>query len=99
MPVKRHIRRFVPALKNAIPAARVVRPQVVGGGHLRFFLQGADGARLKAIAFRAFDDALGEALAKSGGLPYHLAGKLRPDDWTGPGAVQFIVDDAAPAEG
>ncbi len=86
-----------PEPRFALTGVRIARPQVVGGGHLRCFLQGPDGARLKGIAFRAFDDGLGEALAKSGGLPYHLAGKLRPDDWAGPGEVQFIIEDAAPA--
>ena len=88
-----------PEPRFALPGVRIDRPQVLTGGHLRCTLTAPEGGRLKAIAFRAFDDGLGEALAKSGGLPYHLAGKLRPDDWAGPGAVQFIIEDAAPAEG
>ncbi|MEM7226999.1 MAG: single-stranded-DNA-specific exonuclease RecJ [Pseudomonadota bacterium] len=88
-----------PEPRFALSAVRVVRPQVVGDGHLRFRLVGADGAGLKAIAFRAFDGALGEALSTAGGLPFHVAGKLRPDTWAGPEAVQMIVDDAAPASG
>lgn len=88
-----------PEPRFALPAVKVLRPETVGGEHLRCFLAGPDGARLKAIAFRAFDGPLGEALARSGGLTLHLAGKLRPDDWAGAGKVQFIIEDAAPAGG
>ena len=83
----------------ALPSVRILRPKTVGEGHLRCILTGAGGGSLKAIAFRAFDNALGETLARAGGLPFHVAGKLRPDAWTGPDAVQLIIDDAAPAAG
>ena len=46
-------------------------------------------------AFRALDGALGPALLRTGGLPLHLAGKLRRDAWAGGQAVQFIIEDAA----
>jgi single-stranded-DNA-specific exonuclease len=81
----------------ALPAVRIVRPRTVGEDHLRCILAGADGGSLKGIAFRAFDGALGQALAGAGSLPLHVAGKLRADHWAGPGQVQFIIEDAAPA--
>ena len=83
----------------AFPAARVVRPQVVGDGHVRCMLSGTDGARIKGIAFRALDSALGRGLLGAGGLPLHVAGKLRKDSWAGADAVQFIIEDAAPCSG
>jgi single-stranded-DNA-specific exonuclease len=83
----------------ALPAVRIVRPRTVGEDHLRCILSGADGGSLKGIAFRAFDGALGRALAGAGALPFHVAGKLRADHWAGPGQVQFIIEDAAPAAG
>jgi single-stranded-DNA-specific exonuclease len=49
------------------------------------------------MAFRTADRPLGKALLESGGLPIHLAGKLRIDDWMGKNGVQFLIDDAAPA--
>ena len=79
----------------ALPAVRVVRPQVVGENHVRCQLAGADGSRLKGIAFRALDGPLGTALLQASSLPLHIAGKLRADSWAGPDAVQFIVEDAA----
>ena len=84
-----------PEPRFAIPNARITAAKVVGEDHVRCTLVGADGARLKAIAFRALDGALGQALLKSGGLPLHVAGKLRLDAWAGGRAVQFIVEDAA----
>jgi single-stranded-DNA-specific exonuclease len=83
----------------ALPAIKVIQPRTVGREHLRCILSGADGGSLKAIAFRAFDSPLGAALAATGGLPFHVVGKLRADHWAGPGQVQFIIEDAAPAAG
>ncbi len=83
----------------ALPAARVVRADVVGEGHLRCVLSGPDGGRLKGIAFRAMGSELGNALRQRAGGAVHLAGKLRPDHWAGPEAVQFIIEDAAPVAG
>ena len=79
----------------ALPAARVIRADVVGDSHLRCILSGPDGGRLKGIAFRAMESGLGEALRQRAGGAVHLAGKLRLDTWAGPEAVQFIIEDAA----
>ncbi|AWK87216.1 single-stranded-DNA-specific exonuclease RecJ [Azospirillum thermophilum] len=82
----------------ALADARVVRADVVGANHVRCFLQGNDGARLKAIAFRALDSALGQALLTGRGTPFHVAGTLRIDRWNGSESVQLLIDDAAPAQ-
>ena len=86
-----------PQPRFALPAVRVVRADVVGERHVRCILSGADGTRLKGIAFKATESDLGRTLLTTQGRPLHLAGKLRPDDWAGPEAVQIIVEDAAPA--
>jgi single-stranded-DNA-specific exonuclease len=83
----------------ALPAVTVHGARVVGETHVSCRLRGSDGARLKAIAFRALDSELGPRLLKTGGLPLHLAGKLRPDSWTGPDAVQLFIEDAAAVQG
>jgi len=87
-----------PEPRFAVPSARVVRADVVGGEHVRAILSGADGGRLKGIAFRAGDSGLGLALLRSGGRPLHLAGKLRADDWQGRNSVQLTIEDAAYAD-
>ena len=78
-----------------LPAVRVGKAEMVGDNHIRLFVSGADGGRIKAIAFRAADRPLGAALLGAGAMPVHLAGKLRIDDWRGRHDVQFLVDDAA----
>ncbi len=87
-----------PEPRFAFAAARVVDARPVGESHLRLRVAGAEGGSLKAICFRAFESDLGQGLAQARGRPVHLAGKLRPDDWAGPGAVQLILEDAALAE-
>lgn len=84
-----------PEPRFALPAVRIARADVVGENHVRCFISGADGARLKAIAFRALESPLGAALLQSGGAPLHLAGHLRPDSWQGRNEVQLLIDDAA----
>ncbi len=80
----------------AIMGARVVAPRVVGMGHISCALAGRGGGRLKAIAFRAADSDLGQALLANDGTPMHLAGTLRIDNWQGNTKVQMFIEDAAP---
>ncbi|MGY9005847.1 MAG: single-stranded-DNA-specific exonuclease RecJ, partial [Alphaproteobacteria bacterium] len=80
-----------------LAGVRIGKADVVGENHVRCFVTGPDGGRIKAMAFRTADRPLGKALLESGGLPIHLAGKLRIDDWMGKNGVQFLIDDAAPA--
>lgn len=84
-----------PEPRFAITAARVVKADVVGSGHVRLMLAGAGGKRLKAIAFRAADSEMGHALLASQGAAFHLAGVLRADTWQGTTNVQLVIDDAA----
>ncbi|HXP32021.1 MAG TPA: single-stranded-DNA-specific exonuclease RecJ [Stellaceae bacterium] len=84
----------------AFPNLRVLRADVVGGAHLRCVLSdGAGNARLKGIAFRCLDGALGPALLNGQGRSFHIAGHLRADRWQGRETVQLTIDDAAPAGG
>lgn len=79
----------------ALTSVRVAKADVVGTGHVRCFLSDSTGGRLKAIAFRAVGEPLGDALLDKSGLGLQLAGKLRPDTWQGRNDVQLIIDDAA----
>ena len=81
-----------------LPNLRLLRADIAGGAHLRCILgDGAGVARLKAIAFRCLDGALGPALLNGQGRGFHLAGRLRVDRWQGRETVQLTIDDAAPA--
>jgi single-stranded-DNA-specific exonuclease len=89
-----------PEPRFALPAARLVYAEPVGGQHVRCTISDAAGtSRLKAIAFRCLDTPLGAALLGRTGAALHLAGHLRHDNWSGNGAVQLTIDDAAPALG
>ncbi len=86
-----------PEPRFAIAAARLAYADVVGSNHLKCTLAGAEGGRLNAIAFRGLDTDLGPALLNHDGAPFHVAGRLRVNTWRGHSAVEFLIDDAAPA--
>jgi single-stranded-DNA-specific exonuclease len=85
-----------PAPMFALPAHRAKFPDVVGAaGHVRLTVMSEDGAKLKAIAFRAADTELGQALLSAGDRPLHLAGSLSLDHYQGREEVQVRIVDAA----
>lgn len=81
----------------AFPSHRAKFPDIVGaGGHVRFSLTSDDGARIKAIAFRAAQTPVGEAIMAAGGdRPLHIAGSLGLDHYQGRAEVQLRVTDVA----
>ena len=81
----------------AFPAHRAKFAEVVGGpGHVRFQLTSDDGARLKAIAFRAAATPVGDALLTAGNDgKLHIAGTLGLDHYQGRAEVQLRVIDVA----
>ncbi|GAA0535713.1 single-stranded-DNA-specific exonuclease [Rhizomicrobium palustre] len=80
-----------------VAEAMVSYADIVGQGHVRLRLSGSDGARLDAIAFRAADTPLGQALLKARGTKIHAAGRLKTDSWNGAVRVQLQLEDASPA--
>lgn len=88
-----------PAPRVAAGPARVIKADVVGNGHVRVILSGDDGASLKAVAFRAADTALGQALL---GAPRDrklwVAGRPKLDDWGSTPKAELHLDDAAWAD-
>lgn len=85
-----------PQPRFVLPAVRVKFPKVVGESHLRFALEGSDGRRIDAVAFRAVGQPLGDLIASAAGMPLHIAGTVKRDTWGGRERLEFIVDDAAP---
>ena len=81
-----------------VPDARVVFADPVGGNHIRLRLEGGDGERLDAIAFRSADMPLGQALLAARGKRIHAVGRLRADEWQGQKRVQLQLEDAASAD-
>jgi single-stranded-DNA-specific exonuclease len=105
--VARHLERLAPfGAGNEEPTlvlhrARVVRADRVGreSNSIRAFVEGEGGGpRLKAMMFRAREGALADALlARAEGVPMHLAGHLRAEEWNGSVSPTFIISDAAVA--
>lgn len=69
----------------------------IGETHLRFSFGNSTGIRLDAVAFGAFDGALGPLLANPGAARFHLAGRLEINSWGGRNRVQLRLEDAARA--
>ena len=105
--VARHLERLAPfGASNEEPVlvlhrARVVRADRVGreANSIRAFVEGESGGpRLKAMMFRTKESALADALlARAEGVPLHLAGHLRAEEWNGTVSLCFVISDAAVA--
>jgi len=87
-----------PAPRVAAGPARLMRPGIVGNGHVRAIACGDDGKSFKLIAFRAADTELGQALLSSpADQRWWLAGTIKRDEWNGGNAAEMHLEDAAPA--
>ena len=71
----------------------VTHASALRGGHVRAELASPEGAKLRAVAWRAAEGELGRRLLAGGGL--HVAGRLKADDWQGRCGVQLEIEDAA----
>jgi single-stranded-DNA-specific exonuclease len=79
----------------ALPAHRLGFVKATEQGHIRCAFSAADGGRVKAIAFRARDTALGEALLGGRDDALHAVGVLRIDRWNGREEVCLHLRDVA----
>ena len=87
-----------PAPRVAAGPARLMRPGIVGNGHVRAIACGDDGKSFKLIAFRAAETELGQALLSSpADQRWWLAGTIKRDEWNGGNAAEMHLEDAAPA--
>jgi single-stranded-DNA-specific exonuclease len=84
-----------PEPRFVLPAVRVVEARVVGETHVAATLAGADGGRLRAIAFRCLDRPIGARLLARDGALLHVAGTLSVDRWNDRERVQLSIVDAA----
>jgi single-stranded-DNA-specific exonuclease len=78
----------------ALADVRAEYAKAMKGGHVRCTLVGANGGKIRAIAWRAEDTPLGQRLLE-GGNSLHVAGRLKPDDWQGRNSVELEIEDAA----
>jgi single-stranded-DNA-specific exonuclease len=87
-----------PAPRVATGPVRIVESGLVGTDHVRLIVSGEDGARFKAIAFRAAESELGQALLHARGRRLWLAGRAKRDDWGSRPAAELHLEDAAWAD-
>ncbi len=82
----------------ALAAHHVVFADVAGAAHVRIRLRAGDGKQIGAVAFRALNRPLGDALMAARGHPMHVAGTLSRDSWQGVEKIELRILDAAPAD-
>lgn len=82
-----------PEPRLLIKNVKIVRPSLIGVGHVRCILTSDNGASIKAIAFRVGDNDIGNAMLNPEGKKFDAVGVLRHDRWNGRNEVQFIVED------
>jgi len=88
-----------PGPRVAVGPVRLVKCDLVGNDHVRMVAAGQDGRSFKAIAFRAAQSEMGQALLHgSRGRALWLAGRAKIDDWGSRPAAELHVDDAAWAD-
>ncbi len=88
-----------PGPRVAVGPVRLMKCDLVGSDHVRMVAAGSDGGSFKAIAFRAAESALGQALLHgSRGRLLWLAGRAKIDDWGSRPAAELHVEDAAFAD-
>ena len=88
-----------PAPRVAVGPVRIVKADIVGNDHLRVIASGADQRSFKAIAFRAAETEMAQTLLhRSQGRRFHLAGRVKLDDWGNRPAAELHLEDAAFAD-
>jgi single-stranded-DNA-specific exonuclease len=88
-----------PAPRIAVGPVRIVKADIVGKDHLRVIASGGDGRSFKAIAFRAAETEMAQTLIhRSKGRQFHLAGRVKIDDWGPRPAAELHLEDAAFAD-
>lgn len=82
-----------PEPKLVIKNVQFKKAVIVGSGHVRCSLSSDKGISLKAMAFRAADNEIGQAILNNHNEVFDVLGMLRRDNWLGKNSVQFIIDD------
>ncbi len=79
--------------KLMLSNVKIIKPSLIGIGHVRCILTSENGGSIKAIAFRVGDNEIGNAMLNAGADRFDVVGVLRRDRWNGRNEAQFIIDD------
>jgi len=76
---------------------RIRKADIRGGSHISVMLEDWEGGGswIKAMAFRAVDTPLGEALLKGDGKAINILGQLKINEWQGRRSAEMHIMDAA----
>ncbi len=75
---------------------RIHKVDIRGGSHISVMIGDWEGgARVKAMAFRAVDTPLGDALQRAGTRPIDILGRLTINEWMGRRSAEMHITDAA----
>ena len=81
-----------------IKNVNINRSKTVGSGHISCFLGSPYGGSLKAIAFRAADNDIGNAMLNNNAEMFDVVGQIKTDIWQGRKKIQMIINDIRRAE-
>ena len=88
-----------PGPRVAVGPVKIIKADLVGTDHVRLIVAGNDGGRFKAMAFRAAESDMGQALLHAAqGRRLWLAGRAKIDDWGSRPQAELHLDDAAWAD-
>ena len=82
-----------PEPKFIIENLKTVNHKIIKEKHIKSVLLGADGSKIKTIAFNSVDNEIGAYLLKKDNKLFNIAGKLSLNEWRGQSNVEFIIDD------
>lgn len=82
-----------PEPKLMLKKVRIIKPSIIGTGHVRCVLTSDSGKSIKAMAFRVGDNDIGHTMLNNRGEVFDVVGVLRRDTWNGKDEVQFIIED------
>jgi single-stranded-DNA-specific exonuclease len=75
--------------------ARLAAVRQIGDAHLDCWLRDTTGPRVRGVAFRVLDRPLGQTLLAGADTPFHLAGRIKLEQWQGRPRLSFQIEDAA----
>ncbi len=74
---------------------RIHKADIRGGSHISVMLSDWEGgSRIKAMAFRAVDTPLGDALMNAGTSSFNIVGQLKINEWQGRKSAEMHIVDA-----
>lgn len=85
-----------PSVRVVVRGVINMKPEIVGESHIRTFLKDKLGkGSVSAIAFRAVDSKLGEALFATRGKLLDIACQMKINEWMGKRSVNLVIEDIA----